>query len=97
MSSLLRLQIGSGLLDQFKSCFLVIKNTSASLAVGRGARVTLEGRDAETLWACSCLPVVVKGRRVVMFKWNGWRVGDGDLRRRGKNVINHLVIKISKN
>ena len=22
-------------------------------------------------------PVVVKGRRVVMFKWNGRRVGDG--------------------
>ena len=55
VSSLLRLQIGSGLLDQFKSCFLVIGYTSASLAVGRGARVTLEGREAETLWACSSL------------------------------------------
>ena len=27
-------------------------------------------------------PVVVKGRRVVTFKWNSWRVGDRDLRRR---------------
>ena len=27
-------------------------------------------------------PVVVKGKRVVTFKWNGWRVWDSDLRRR---------------
>ena len=55
MSSFLRLHIGSGLLALFKRCFFVIENTSASLALGRGARVTLEGRVAETLWACSCL------------------------------------------
>ena len=55
VSSLLRLHIGSGLLAQFKSCFFATEITSASLAVGRGARVTLEGREAETLWACSSL------------------------------------------
>ena len=68
MSSLLRLQLGSMLLARFKKLFLVIGNTSAYLAVGRGARVTLEGRVAETLWAFSCFvvdPVAVKGRRVV--------------------------------
>ena len=55
MSSFLRLLIGSGLLARFKICLFAIENTSASLAVGRGARVTLEGREAETLWACSSL------------------------------------------
>ena len=32
-------------------------------------------------------PSVVKGRRVVMFKWNGRRVGDMDLRRRGLTPV----------
>ena len=32
-------------------------------------------------------PSVVKGRRVVMVKWNGWRVGDRDLRRRGLTPV----------
>ena len=45
VSSLLRLQLGSILLARFKSLFLVIGNTSASLAVGRGARVTLTMTD----------------------------------------------------
>ena len=32
-------------------------------------------------------PVVVEVRRVAMFKWNGWRGRDGDLRRRGLTPV----------
>ena len=59
--------------------------------IGKGSKGDIGGksrRDALGLLLSVVVdPSVVKGRRVVMFKWNGWRVGDGDLRRRGSTPV----------
>ena len=59
---------------------------------GKRSKGDIGGKSCREAWLDILLSIVVdaevvEGRREVTFKWNGWSVGDRDLRRRGLTLV----------